>query len=118
MPQRRDRLGDRPRCFQEELVMKARKTSVVVLSALLALGSAVLASVPAEAVGRSGFHWKGGHGWHGGFHHHRHFGFYSAPLFIGSYYGVGCYFVKKPVFIPGRGFVKRSYRICDGFGGY
>ena len=52
----RHRLGDRPRRYQEKPIMKARKTSVVVLSALLALGSTVVGSVPAQAGGRSSFH--------------------------------------------------------------
>ena len=41
MPHRGTGWSDRPRRYQEKPIMKARKTSVVVLSALLALGSTV-----------------------------------------------------------------------------
>jgi hypothetical protein len=96
--------------------MRARTTSIVVASALLSWGSTVLVSAPALADSGSRHHWRGGHGrWHGGWHHHRHFGFYGGPIYVGGYSpSFGCYIVNKTVFIPGRGYAKRAYRVCDG----
>ena len=51
-----------------------------------------------------------------GFHfRHGYFG-YGAPLLVGSYGaydpGYDCFLVKRKVFVPGRGFVRRFDRVC------
>ena len=65
-------------------------------------------------------------GWHGRPHHHGHFGHrgwhrgphwgyrgvYRGPVYARGYYGVGCYRVMRPRFVPGVGRVVRPVTIC------
>ena len=107
-----------------------RTISVLVTTAVLAAGGATLAAGAASAgegrrgiaVGEynPGMRHHGHGGWHrGGGWHHRHrfgFGFYPTPVYVGGFApGGDCYYVTRRRFVPGVGYAKRAYRVCDGY---
>jgi hypothetical protein len=107
-----------------------RTAPVLAMMAATALGGAILTSDSAAAGdGRRAFSvgtYSGmGRPWRHHHHHHRwnftggwgfepYGSYYGGPTYVGSYGTPGCYYVARRTFVPGIGFVRKSFRVCDG----